>query len=174
MKDWLSRCNQTEEKRLLHSFHITRFICSTYNFLTDSKLLHVPSISASLYFTLVPSLLRSTQVLQKPCQGNFGKFQGSGKSRSCGSEKDCYSLKIPKWQHKHVRDYKRGNLVSYFLNNAAKTCLYGLKISEKIDIEHVFQSKAFFHLSSNLHTSCLSAFNPVLSLLLIENLYFAS
>ena len=36
--------------------------------------------------------------------------------------------------------------------------LYGLKISEKIEIEHVFQSKAFFHLSSNLHTSCLSAF----------------
>ena len=108
---------------------------------------------------LVPSLLRSTQVLQKPCQGNFEKFQGSGKSRFGSSEKDRYFLKIPKWQHKHVWDYKRGKLVSYFLNNAAKTCLYGLKISENIDIEHVFQSKAFFRLSSNLHTSCLSTFN---------------
>ena len=69
-----------------------------------------------------------------------------------GSEKGRYFLKIPKWQHKHVRDYKRGKLVSYFLNNAAKTCLYGLKISENIDIEHVFQSKAIFCHISNSHT----------------------
>ena len=27
----------------------------------------------------------------------------------------------------------------------------------EIGIEHVFQSKAFFHLSDNLHTSCFSA-----------------
>ena len=95
------------------------------------------------------------------CQGNFGKTQGSGKSRFGGSEKDRYFSKTPKWQHKHVRDYKRRKLVSYFLNNAAKTCLYGLKISENIEVEHVFQSKAFFffYLSSNLHGSCLSAFN---------------
>ena len=46
------------------------------------------------------------QVLQKPHEGNFGKFQGSGESRLGGSEKDCYFLKIPKWQHKLVRDYK--------------------------------------------------------------------
>ena len=105
------------------------------------------------------SLLRFTfAVLQKPCQGNFEKFQGSGESRFSGSEKDRYFLKIPKWQHKLVRDYKRGKLVSYFLNYAAKTCLYGLKILENIEIEHVFQSKALFHLSSNLRTSCLSAF----------------
>ena len=92
------------------------------------------------------SLLRITSgvFLQKPCQGNFGKFQGSGESRFGGSEKDRYFLKIPKWQHKLVRDYKRGKLVSYFLNNAAKTCLYGLKISGNIEIEHFFQSKAFF------------------------------
>ena len=139
---------------MLHSFQIT-----TYNFLTTgTKLQHVPSIFACLYFTLVPSLLHSTQVLQKPCQGNFGKFQGSGESRFGCSEKDHYFMKIPQWQHKHVRDYKQGKLVSYFLNNAAETCLYGLKISENIDIEHVFQSKAFFRLGSNLHTSCLSAF----------------
>ena len=69
----------------------------TYNFLTTgSKLQHVPSIFACLYFTLVRSLLHSMQVLQKPCQGNFGKFQGSGESRFGVSEKDSYFLKITK------------------------------------------------------------------------------
>ena len=67
-------------------------------------------------------------------------------------------MKIPKWQHKLVRDYKRGKLVYYFLNSAGKTCLYGPKISENIEIEHVFQPKAFFYFSGNLLTSCLSAF----------------
>ena len=109
-------------------------------------------------WSLPCSLLRSAQVLQKSCQGNFEKFQGSGESRFGGSEKDRYFLKIPKWQHKLVPDYKRGKLVSYFLNNATRTCLYGLKISENIEIEHVFQSKTFFHLSSNHHISCLRAF----------------
>ena len=105
------------------------------------------------------SLLRITfAVLQKPCQRNLGN-QGSGESRFGGSEKNRYVLRTPKWQHKLVRDYNRRKIVPCFLNNAAKTCLYGLKISEKIKIEHVFHSKAFFHLSSNLHISCLSAFN---------------
>ena len=67
-------------------------------------------------------------------------------------------LKIPKSQHKLVRDYKRGKLVFYFLNNAAKTCSYCLKISKNFQIKHVFQSKAFFHPSNFLHTNCLSAF----------------
>ena len=115
----------------------------------------------------LPSLLVFTSlclthyivVLRKLCQGNFGKFQGSGESRFSGSENDRYFLKIPKWQQKLDRDYKRGKFVFYFLNNAAKTCLYGLKISESIEIEHVFEPKTFFHLSNNLHTSCLSAFN---------------
>ena len=74
----------------------------------------------------------------------------------------CRNLLIfedSKWQHELARYYKRGKLVSYFLNNAAKTRLYGLKISEIIEIGHLFQSRAFFHLSSNLHTRCLSAFN---------------
>ena len=105
----------------------------------------MPSI---FVFTSTSLLSLTFAVLQKQYQGDFGKFQGSGKSRSGGSEKDRYFLKIPKWQHKLVRDYKRGKLVSYFLNNAAKTCLHGLKI----------QSKVFFHLGSNLRTSCLSAF----------------
>ena len=67
-------------------------------------------------------------------------------------------MKIPKWQHELARYYKRGKLVSYFLNNPAKTCLYGLKIPENIEIGHFFQSITFFHLSSNPHTSCLSVF----------------
>ena len=50
-------------------------------------------------------------------------------------------------------------MVSYFLNNDDKTCLYWLKISDNIEIGHVFQFKAFFHLTSNLHTSCFSVFN---------------
>ena len=74
-------------------------------------------------------------------------------------------LKILKWQHELARYYKRGKLVSYFLHNAAKTCLYWLKISENIEIGHFFQSKTFFHLSSNLHTSCLSVFKKLKNVL---------
>ena len=47
---------------------------------------------------------------------------------------------------------------SHFLDNAAKTCSYGLKISENIKIKHVFQSKSFLHHSVFFHTICLSAF----------------
>ena len=82
-------------------------------------------------------------------------------------------MKIPKWQHELARYYKRGKLVSYFLNNAAKTCLYGLKISENIEIWHFFQSRTFFHLSSNLHTSFLSAFKLWLKLSILLHVYFS-
>ena len=92
----------------------------------------------------IPSLLVLTSLLhisfaslQKLCKENFGKFHGSGKNRFGAFETDCYLLKIPKRQLKRVQNYKRANLVSCFLNNAAKTCLYGLKISENIEIEHV-------------------------------------
>ena len=68
-------------------------------------------------------------------------------------------MKIYFWQHELAWYYKRGKLVSYFLNNDAKTCLYGLKISENIEIGNFFQSITSFHLSSNLHTSCLCGFN---------------
>ena len=102
----------------------------------------MPSIFAC-HFTL--TVLRITfSALQKPCHGNFGKFQESSKSGFDGSEKDCCFFKIPKWLHKFVQNNKQGKLVSYFPNNAAKTCLYELRISENVEIEHVFQSKAFF------------------------------
>ena len=128
------------------------FSVITYIFLTtDSK--QVPSNNLCL-----PSLhcyaLYISRNHGKEILGNFKNLL----SRFGGSEKDHYFLKIMKWQHKLVRDYKWRMLVSYFLNNAAKTCLYELKISENIEIEHVFQSKAFFHLSGNLHTSCFTTF----------------
>ena len=113
---------------------------------------------SSAFRLCLSSLLRITYAAsQKPCEGNFGKFQESVQSRFGGSEKDCYFLKIPKWQHRLVRNYKRGMLVSNILNKGPKTCLYGLKLSENIEIEHVFQFKAFFYITSNLHTSCFSA-----------------
>ena len=71
----------------------------------------------------------------------------------------CLNVTKTKWQHKFVWEYKRGNMISYFLNNAAKTCSYGLKTSENIEIKHVFQSKAFSHLSNTLRFSYLSVFN---------------
>ena len=43
-----------------------------------------------------------------------GKFEGSSESRFVGFEKDCYFLKIPKWQDKLVRENKRGMLVFLF------------------------------------------------------------
>ena len=162
LKDWLSRCNQNKRKTVAppyHSFNLF-FSVTTYHFLpTDSKLaIAIAStchlcFSSCLHFTLMHFI-----ATQKPCEGNSGKFQESGGSRFSGSEKDHYFLKIPTWQHKLVRDYKRGKLVYYFLNNAGKICLYGPKISENIEIEHVFQPKLFFRFSSNLHISCLSAF----------------
>ena len=66
-------------------------------------------------------------------------------------------MKIPKWQHELVRCYKQGKLVSYFLNNAAKTCIYGLKISENIEIGDFFQSRAFLHLCVAIFTQVASA-----------------
>ena len=48
-------------------------------------------------------------------------------------------------------------LVSYFLNNAAKTRSYGLKISENTEIKHLFPPKSFFYLSNFHHTSYFSA-----------------
>ena len=65
-------------------------------------------------------------------------------------------MKIPKWQHELAWYYKRGNLISYFLNNAAKTCLYRLKILENIEIGHFFQSRAFF-ISVAIFTQVASA-----------------
>ena len=66
-------------------------------------------------------------------------------------------MKILKLQHKLTRYYKQGNLASYFLINAAKACLYELKSSENIGIEHVFQSRAFFFISVAISKQVASA-----------------
>ena len=42
------------------------------------------------------------------------EFKGPAESTFYGSEKDHYFSKIPKWQHKLVREYKRGKLVAIF------------------------------------------------------------
>ena len=65
------------------------------------------------------------------------KFHGFGECRFGGSEKDRYFLKIRKWQHKRIWEYKQAKLASYFLVNGAKRCWYGLKISENIEIRVV-------------------------------------
>ena len=100
-------------------------------------------------------------VSQKPCQGNFGKFQRS-------------FLKIPKWQHKLARYYKRGKFVSCFLNNVTKTCLYGLKISLNIEIRKSFSLEHFFislTISTRVASSPLNHFSPALDF--IQNQSFA-
>ena len=109
--------------------------------------------TAALIKLYILTYLLKFAVLRKPCHRNFRKIQGSGESRFGGSKKDRLFLKIPKWKHELARYYKRGKLVSYFLHTAAKTWLYRLKVSENIG--HFFQSRTFFRLSSNLHTSCL-------------------
>ena len=143
LKDWLSRCYQNKRKKVAP--HVTHLICSLVLLFTISLKLITNGTSASAFhlclLSVFTSLLRITfAVLQKPCQGNFGKFQGSG----WRFWKRSLFLKIPKCQHKFVRYYNQWKLDFYFLNNAAKTCLYGLKISGKIEIEHDLQSEAFF------------------------------
>ena len=76
----------------------------------------------------LPSLLAFTSllriifaVLQKPCRGNF---------REISTVRLVVLKKIVFFEDFKMAgdDYKRGKLVSYLLDNAAKTCLYGLKI----------------------------------------------
>ena len=152
---WMSPKQKENSCSTYYSLNVFLSII-TYNFYpTVSKLQQVLSI-----FSCLNLFLRLTlAVLQKPYQENFAKFREFGESRFGGSENDRYFLKILKWQHKLVQDYTRGTLVSYFLNSPAKTCLHELKILENIEIEQMFHSIAFFHISDNLHTSCFSAFN---------------
>ena len=51
----------------------------------------------------------------------LGNFKDPARVDLGDSEKEYYFVKIPKWQHKLVWNYKQGKLVSYLLNNAAKT-----------------------------------------------------
>ena len=69
------------------------------------------------------------------------RFQGPGGSRFGSSEKDLHFLKISKGQHK---------LISYFLNNAARIYSYGLKVSENIEIKHIFQSTVYISVTVSI------------------------
>ena len=120
---------------------------SSYNFLeTGSKLKpqQVRSIFACL--PVFTSFLR-LQSYRNHGKEILGNFKSLVKVALAVLKEIIIFWKFLKWYHKLVRDCKRGKLVSYFVNNAAKTCLYGLDISENIEIEHVFQSLQ----------SCLSA-----------------
>ena len=106
------------------------FSIITYNFLPTVKLL-------ARYNRCLLSLLPFTYSYTLDWQSyrdHIKEIQEFCESRFGGSRKDRYFLRIIKWQHKLFRDYKRGKLVSFVLNNAAKTDLYGLKVSENIEI----------------------------------------
>ena len=86
------------------------FSITTYNFLTTGS---------KLYSKCLPSLLAFTSFLYLQSYRNHAKeISWIGETRFGSPEKDCYFLKIPKSQNELVREYKRGKLVSYFLNNA--------------------------------------------------------
>ena len=132
---------KTNQKQLPNSFHVSNvlfnIIFAISLQLVASKLWHVPSIFACFHLTLTHYICSLTETMSRKFRKNF-------ESRLGGSWKDVYFLKTSKWQHKLVWDYKQGKMVSYFLNNDNKTCLYGLKVLENIEIEDVFQPKHFF------------------------------
>ena len=136
----------TKKKRKTVAPHITHLVCSLVLLLRNPYYWY-QDVACSFHFCLSSlhcDALATSAVLQKSCQGRFRKFQGSRKGSFCSPEKVLHFLKNFKWQHKLIRDYKRGKMVSYFLNNVAKTYLYGLQISKNIEIEDDFQSKVFF------------------------------
>ena len=76
-------------------------------------------------------------------------YRGCGLSPACHAKtwwfwKNCYFLKISKWQHKLVREYKPCKLLSYFLKNAVRICSNGQNTSKNFQIKHISQFKAFF------------------------------
>ena len=144
LKDWLSRYNKNKRKTV--SRHITHLMSFLLKLLTissqlASQLQQVPFIFSVFTFFLQSYINHAKRISRKVAESRFG-----------GSEKDRYLLKILKWQHRLIRECKREKLVSFFLNNAVKTCSYGLKNSENMETEYAFQFKAFFHLSGTLHT----------------------
>ena len=135
-------------------------MCSLVLLHTISLQLVVQAIATTSAFhhclssSLFSSFLHITSaVIQKPFQRNMGEFKESHESEFRVLKKIAVFWKF---QNGIIGLFR---IISYFLNNAAKTCFYGLKISGNIEIEHVFQSQAVFHSSSKLYANCLSAFN---------------
>ena len=116
----------TEQKRnscsTYHSFNVF-FSITTYNFITTGRQLKLASKYLPFVFSLplhfYALLLQSYWNQVKEISKNL-----KNQARVYLAYIYCYFSKIPKWQHKLVRNYKRGKLVSYFLNNAARKCLY--------------------------------------------------
>ena len=139
-----------------HSFNAI-FIIATYNFFATGRKLQLAfHLCLCLHFHF--TFTHYTGSLTETIKRKFREISKIRRDQIWRFEKRSLFLIIAKQRHNLARYYKRGNLVSYFQNNAAKTCIYGLRISQNIEIEHVFQSKTLFHLSSNLHTSFLSVF----------------
>ena len=66
-------------------------------------------------------------VIQKPCEGSF---RDPARVGFAFLKQIVIFLKSPKWQHKLVREYKRGKLILYFLNNAAKAFKWAKNLRE--------------------------------------------
>ena len=165
MKDWLSRCNQNKRKTV--ALRITHLMWSLVLLLTI--FLWLVESCSWLVSKYLPSLPLSSLTLHfhaldlQSYRNHVKEISGSFKDPA---RVDLTVLKkiVNFWRFQNdstnlLGMTKRGKLVSYFLNNDAKTFLYRLKISENIETGHSFQSIAVFHLSSNLHTSCLITFN---------------
>ena len=130
----------------------------------------------SSFFAYLLRFSLKIAVFYKPCHGNF---QDSAIAGLAVLKKHRYFLNIPNWQDKHIRKYKLGKLVSYFLYNVAKTCSYGPKMSQNIESKHAFEVKSLFHHSNFFHTSCFSAFKPFIlskfyydGMLLLCNMFY--
>ena len=89
-------------------------MCSLLLILTLSIQLVASNSKCLASFLVFASLLQL-----QPYRNHAKEIQESSENRFDGSQKDLYLLKIAKGQHKLVWKYKRGNLVFYFLNNAA-------------------------------------------------------
>ena len=81
---------ETTEPHITHLMfsysYCLQFLCSWWQFIANKSLSFLLVFTSLLCFIFV--------ALQKLCQENFGKFQGSWKSRFGGSEKDRYFLRF--------------------------------------------------------------------------------
>ena len=118
---------KTKGKQLLQKF--THLMCSLVLLLTISLQLAASFRHSKYLSSLLVFCLPSHRNHVKESSGNFKNPKKVGLT---------VLEKISKWQHKLIRDYKPIKLISYFLNNVVKTRLYGLKISENIEFEHIF------------------------------------
>ena len=145
-----------------HSFNEFLSI-TTYNFLkTYPYSVRLPSL---LVFTSLWPLLSRTQLLQKPCQGNFKDPARVG----------LVVLKkiviFWRFQNGSITLFRITREENWFLISLIILLkhLYELKFPENIDIDHVFQYEAFFRLSSKLPQRLLNVTLPQVSLFFFKH-----